>query len=83
MSPNRRSEGEERFIRLQEHLHRTVDAVVNAARRAHAPDAVAACANAEHELALLQSLVHAMKIDGERKPLLRNDRVTYERISIA
>ncbi len=83
MSPHRRSEGEERFIRLQDHLHRTVDAVVNAARHAHAPDSVAACANAEHELAMLKELVHALKLDGERKPLLRNDRVTYERISMA
>lgn len=83
MAPHRLSEGEERFIRLQEYLHRAVDAVVNAARRAHAPDAVAACANAEHELAMLKELVHAMKIDRERKPMLRNDRVTYERISMA
>jgi hypothetical protein len=59
-----------------------VDAVVDAARHAHAPDAVAACANAEHELAMLKELVHAMKVDGERRPLLRNDRVTYERITI-
>jgi hypothetical protein len=67
---------------LQEHLHRTVDAVVNAARRAHAPDAFASCANAEHELAMLKELMHAMKVDAERRPMLRNDRVTYERISI-
>lgn len=70
-------------MRLQEHLHRAVDAVVNAARRAHAADAVAACASAEYELAMLTQLVHAMKVDRERKPMLRNDRVTYERVSIA
>jgi hypothetical protein len=68
---------------LQEYLHRAVDAVVNAARRAHAPDAVSACATAEHELAMLQSLVHAMKIDREHRAVLRNERVTYERISFS
>jgi len=77
-----RSAGEERFIRLQENLHRAVDAVVNAARRAHAPDAVAACSSAEHELAMLQQLVHALKLDQQLKPLRRNDRVTYERVSL-
>jgi len=82
MAPHRLSEGEERFIRLQEYLHRAVDAVVSAARRAHAPDAVAACANAELELAMLQSLMHAIKVDREHKPMLRDDRVSYERISM-
>jgi hypothetical protein len=82
MAPHRRSDGELRFIRLQEQLHRAVDAVVYASRRAHGPDAVSAFAFAELELAMLEDLVHAMRIDGERKPMLRNSRPTHERMSL-
>jgi hypothetical protein len=68
--------------RLQVLLQRAVDAVIQTTRHNGGPDALAACASAEHELAMLQELVHSMRIDRERREVARRDRPSLDRISI-